>query len=306
MTSKTISSDQLVPIICGPTASGKTSLSIEIAKKIGGEIISADSRQFYREMSIGTAKPTSAEMQSIPHHFIDSHSIAEPITAGQFAAQAEVVMNDILKRGHIPIIVGGSGLYINALVYGFDVRPSSSGLRKELNRLFDQEGVDGLRRRLDSVDLNARKFIDDNNPMRLIRAIELVETEGKAFSEIISDNQPDPKFNALFIGIDWDREKLYGRIDERVDQMIDDGLETEVKELLKFKESPVFRTVGYQEFIPYFNGDYDIHECIRLIKRNSRRYAKRQLTWFRRNPSMNWFRRESLEEAIHFVHNEVV
>lgn len=288
-------------MICGPTAAGKTSVGIFLSQSLNGEVISADSRQFYREMSIGTAKPTHDEMKGIPHHFVDQASIATLLTAGEFERQAEQRISDIISRKKLPIVVGGSGLFIRALIEGLDDLPSSGDLRNELISQFENEGIQALLQRLDAADPDAISSIDRKNQVRVMRAIELVELSGKTLAEIRNQEKKPKEFEPIWIGISPDREVLYERIDARVDQMIQSGLEKEARPLLKFKDSDPLKTVGYRELFSFFDGDYDLAEAIRLIKRNSRHYAKRQLTWFRKIDGIRWFHPEDLGEIKEYL-----
>jgi len=297
----TRSSNPTIIIICGPTAAGKTAVGIEVAKTFKGEIISADSRQFYSEMSIGTAKPTKDEMGDVPHHFVGTHSISNPLTAGEFERQGEKVLQEILTKGKIPIIVGGSGLFIQALVTGLDDLPSDDKLRQELIKAFDENGIEVLYQRLEKSDPNALELIDAKNPVRVMRAIELVELSQTSLAEIRKDTKPQKHFNPIWIGINSDRALLYQRIDKRVDKMLQEGLEEEARSLLLYKESDALKTVGYREFFGYFDDQYDREEAIRLIKRNSRRYAKRQITWFSKIKGMQWFEPHDLNRLFSLI-----
>jgi len=291
-----------VVLICGPTAAGKTELAVELAERFGAEVISADSRQFYRELNIGTAKPRAEELRGIPHYFIDSHSIEDHISAGDFAREASKVLEDILSRHKLPIVVGGSGLYIDALLEGLDDLPVDMELRKELNELFEEKGRQGLLSRLETEDPSALKMIDEKNPMRVIRALELVVLTGKKLEEIrLESKKKEAKYSIIGICLSPAREILYDRINERVDRMIEDGLVEEVRGLIPFKDKEAMQTVGYRELFPYFEEKTSLDEAIRLIKRNSRRYAKRQLTWFRKKEYLHWFNPEQKERMIRFL-----
>ncbi|MEM9051039.1 MAG: tRNA (adenosine(37)-N6)-dimethylallyltransferase MiaA [Bacteroidota bacterium] len=300
----TRSSSQVI-VVCGPTAAGKTTVGVQLAKAFNGEVISADSRQFYKEMSVGTARPTEKEVDDVPHHFVGSHSVASPLTAGEFERQAELVIEEILERGKIPLVVGGSGLFIKALVEGLDDLPASEELRQELIEQFEEQGIESLHDRLAKSDLDARSQIDFKNPVRVMRAIELVELSQKPLAEIRATRTHKERFDPIWIGINSPREELYDRIDQRVDQMLEEGLEKEVKSLQSIQNSDALKTVGYQEFFSYFNGEYDREEAIRLIKRNSRRYAKRQLTWFTKIEGISWFEAKEVEQIVRHLHQEL-
>ncbi len=286
-------------MVCGPTAVGKTACAISIAKVIDGEIISADSRQFYRELSIGTAKPSAQELATVKHHFINTRSIGENYTAGQFELEGRAVIARIAKQGKVPIVVGGSGLYIDALIKGLDAAPSDATLRTELNSLFAQEGLEGLRNRLKSIDPVKLKTIDLANPVRLIRAIEIAELSKDSNTRLTS--KLTPPFRAVFIGLELEREALYARINSRVDAMCKAGLEDEARAVRAFREQQALQTVGYKEWWPYFDGEAGLDETIAMIKQNSRRYAKRQMTWLRNRPEIRWFANSPPEEAISYA-----
>lgn len=279
-----------VLLICGPTAAGKTNLGVELALKYNGEVISADSRQFYREMNIGTAKPRKDELRGIPHHFIDSHSIKTPISAGQFAREATTVISEILHRKRLPVIVGGSGLYIDALLEGLDELPKDEVLRTELNLFFEKKGLPGLTERLKKADPKAEELIDIKNPMRIMRALELIILKKQPLHEIRSDsNRKGLLIPTIGICIAPDRKELYRRINERVDHMVESGLVQEAENLIEYENIEVLQTVGYRELFPYLHGRITLEKAVELIKRNSRRYAKRQLTWFKKKDYLKWF-----------------
>lgn len=276
-------------VICGPTASGKTKLAINLAKKYNTEIISADSRQFYREMTIGTAKPNQEELCQAKHHFINSLSIHQDYSAGQFEKEGLACLNHLFQKNDKVICVGGSGLYIQALCEGFDDLPDVlPETRKQLQEELEKFGLEKLASELYEKDEFYFKKVNQKNPQRIIRALEIIRTTGKSFSSFRQKNVENRPFKVSKIGIDWDREKLYERINLRVDLMIEEGLEKEVKALYPFKHLNALQTVGYTELFDYFENKISKEEAIRLIKRNSRRYAKRQLTWFRRDETTKW------------------
>lgn len=276
-------------IIAGPTAIGKTSLSIELAQHYQVPIISFDSRQFYKEMSVGTAKPSDEELQAADHHFINSHSINQLYTSGLFEIEALQKLDELFKTNDIVIAVGGSGLYINALVFGIDDMPSDLNIREKYNQIFAQEGLEPLQDYLLKHDPQVFDFIDKNNHARMIRAIEVIETSGNKFTSFRKNRKKDRPFTPIWIGLDMDRETLYERINLRVDLMLENGLENEVKSLSDYKDHSAMKTVGYSEFFDYFDGKIPYEECVRLIKRNSRHYAKKQFTWFKKNNDIHWF-----------------
>ena len=273
--------------IVGATASGKTSYSIELAKKIGGEIVSADSRLVYKGFDIGTAKPTMQERQGIPHHLID---IVEPefeYSAGLYKKDASKIIKEINNRGHIPIIVGGTGLYIDILLKNYQLPEieANHNLRNDLKKLTKEE----LYKTLLQLDSNAAIAIDSNDTKKIIRAIEIIKTTGKPLDESRGKNI-DNEYEIEWIGKNFDRKTLYKRIDERVDIMIQNGLIEETKTLLnKHGRIPnLVNTIGYREILGYIDNKYTLEEATDLLKKNTRNYAKRQLTWFRKNENIKW------------------
>ncbi|MFA5575462.1 MAG: tRNA (adenosine(37)-N6)-dimethylallyltransferase MiaA [Brumimicrobium sp.] len=274
-------------VIAGPTASGKTSLSIELAKTLNAPIISADSRQFYKELSIGTAKPSKEEMEGVPHYFIDSHSIVNPVSAGRFEKEALEKIEKLSASNDYIIIAGGSGMFIDALIYGTDKIPHDKKWREHWNQQFENKGIKFLQNKLKSIDPKYYSEVDLNNPHRLIRALEVHSNTGKSFSSY-RNNKRQHRFPLKYFVINHPREKLYERINKRVDLMIENGLIEEVKVNLKHRDLLSLNTVGYKELFDYFDGKIDINVAIELIKRNTRRYAKRQLTWFRKEENAIW------------------
>ncbi len=278
--------------IVGPTASGKTKLSLIVAEKINGEIISADSRQIYKYMDIGTAKPTLEERKRIKHYFIDELNPDEEFNAGIFGEKGREIIEDIFSRGKIPIIVGGSGLYVKSLIDGFFEGPSADWeLREMLYRKAKELGKEAIYEELKRVDPVSAEKIHPNNLKRVIRALEVYYITGKPISQMQMEIKPEIDFKTVQIGLNWDRKKLYKRIEERVDKMIRDGLIEEVKKLRELgfdKNLNSLQTVGYKEVFDYLDGLISYEQMIYLIKRNSRRYAKRQLTWFRQDKRIIW------------------
>lgn len=280
--------DKTLIVIAGPTASGKTSVAIELAKHYDTVVISADSRQFYREMSIGTAKPTDEELAAVTHYFINSHSITESFTVGDFERECLDLLNELFKHHNIVIMAGGSGLYIKAVCEGFDAVPEAeAGIRNQLNSELNEHGLSALQERLKVTDPVYYKMVDLNNPQRIIRALEVFESTGKPFSSYHTAKKTARPFNIIKIGLNWPRDVLYDRINKRVDIMVKQGLADEVRSLLPYKHLNPLNTVGYTELFDYFDGKTDLNSAINLIKQNTRRFAKRQLTWFRKN-ELTW------------------
>jgi len=288
----TSTSDESFLTIVGPTAVGKTALSLALAERWDAEIISADSRQIYNELTIGTAKPSLEERQRVPHHFIDERSIFDtPYSAGQFADEARARIRDIRSRGKPPLIVGGSTLYIHALQYGLaDVPDVSDEVRDEVEQRLAEEGADALYEELQDVDPTQAAKMDPTKTQRLVRALEVYHGTGRPLT-YYHEQQSAPPFEYRTVVLNRDRQKLYRRIERRVDHMLDRGLLDEVASLLEDGVDPTrqpLRTIGYREPIQYLRGDIEYEEMVRLVKRNSRRYAKRQLTWFRRYDEYAW------------------
>ena len=277
-------------IIAGPTASGKTALSIDLAQHFDAEILSCDSRQFFKEMSIGTAKPDADELAAAPHHFINSLSIQEEYNIGDFERDVDAFLADYFQEKDIAIMVGGSGLYIKAVCEGLDHLPEvNASIRKDLTAWHEREGLTPLQKELEECDPVYYAKADIENPHRVIRALEICRGTGQPFSSFQGQKKAKKtNYNIIKLGIRWDREKLYERINLRVDLMLEQGLLEEVKGLYPHRALNALQTVGYQEIFDYMDGHIDLAEAIRLIKRNSRRYAKRQMTWFRKETDMIW------------------
>jgi tRNA dimethylallyltransferase len=289
-------------VIAGPTAVGKTRIAIEVARHFSTEIISVDSRQFFRELNIGTAKPSLVELEQIPHHFVNSHSISEKYDAAQFAEDALDRISTLFSNHDYLIVCGGSGLYIKALIEGFDDIPEvSETIREELNEQFKNHGLKFLQQRMMVLDPEHFSVIDNENPHRLIRALEVKIATGLSISSFQKKKKLEHDFTIKKVGLELPREQLYQRIDQRMDHMIEAGLFEEARTLLPYKSHQALQTVGYQEIFGYFDGLYDKDEAIRLLKRNSRRYAKRQLTWFKRDAEMKWFYPDDLESIINYI-----
>jgi tRNA dimethylallyltransferase len=274
--------DNPIFVIQGPTAAGKTSLAIALAQHYQTEIISFDSRQFYKELAIGVARPSAKELQQVPHHFIASHSITDPLNAAQFAAEAQPVLEKLLQDKGSAVLVGGSALFADALLLGLDPLPHDTDVQAKWQSIFEQEGLETLQKALLRQDPGFYQVVDIMNPLRLIRALEINELTGRSNLELRKGAKQDPE-NLHRFCINWPRQELYERINWRVDQMILDGLEQEVASFYPdFQTNTALQTVGYQEFFTYFNGVYAKEEALDKIKQHSRNYAKRQLTWLSR------------------------
>ena len=280
--------------IVGPTASGKTRLSVALAEALDGEIISFDSMQIYRGMDIGTAKPTVEERRGIPHHMIDIADPREDYSVSRFVEEADRILQDILSRGKAVILVGGTGLYIDSLMKGLEFAPlPHSGVREELTRIAQEQGIEVLMDRLRAVDPESAQRIHPSNQKRVIRALEIYLESGKTMTQHNLETQErPPKYEPLWIGLDYvNREALYDRINRRVDLMVEQGLLDELKSLLSQgipPEATSMQAIGYKELLGYIRGECTLEEATDLLKQSSRRYAKRQRTWFRRNPEVNW------------------
>ena len=281
-------------IITGPTGIGKTELSLELAKKYKGEIISCDSMQIYKKLNIGTAKIDLTET-SIPHHMIDIVEPSDNFTVADFKNSAKKIITDINKRDGLPFLVGGTGLYINSLVYNLDFTETKPDYeyRNELREILEKEGSEFLYEKLQDQDRSMAEKIHKNNGQRIIRALEILKSGNKKGENFREENKD---YNLIYLGLNMDRAKLYEKINQRVDKMVDLGLVDEVKNLLDEgldRNSQSLKAIGYKEVISYLDGDIDFDEMVDLIKKNSRHYAKRQLTWFRRDDRIKWFDRES-------------
>jgi tRNA dimethylallyltransferase len=277
-------------VVAGPTAVGKTELCVKLARHFGAEIISADSRQFFRELNIGTAKPAPPEQQGILHHFIDSHSIADDYNASTYEQDALRKLEEIFGRTRVAILTGGSGLYLKVVTEGMDeMPPADPEIRSRLSHTFAEEGLAPLLGQLDQLDTLYASTVDRANPQRVIRALEVCLSTGRPYSSFRQGRKAERPFRTVKIGLTRSREELYQRIDHRMDQMLAAGLVEEARSLLPYRRHNALQTVGYSEVFDYLDGKYDYAEMVRLLKRNSRRYAKRQLTWFGKDPEIRWF-----------------
>lgn len=280
----------LLICVVGTTAIGKTSLAIKLAKAFSTEVISADSRQFYKEMCIGTAVPSKKELEAVPHHFIQNKSIFEDYSVGDFERDAVALLKNIFEKNKIVIMVGGSGLYIDAVVKGLDNFPEvPSEIRQQLNSELIEKGIETLQNELKKVDASYFKKVDIHNPHRLIRALEIYRATGHPYSSFLKKETAERDFQTIFIGLTAEREMIYSRINQRVDKMVENGLLEEAKSLLPHKEKNALQTVGYRELLQYFEGNISKEEAVSEIKKNTRRFAKRQNTWFKKNKAIHWF-----------------
>ncbi len=276
--------------IVGPTAIGKTALSIKLAQHFKTEIISADSRQFFKEMNIGTAVPSEEELRAAKHHFIQHISINDNYSVGDFERDAMSKIETIHKKNNVAIMVGGSGLYVKAVTKGLDNFPDiDKNIRTDLNKRFLEEGIEGLQSELKSLDHKAYESIAIDNPQRLIRALEICIGSGQPYSSFLTNPEKSRSFKTLSIGLNAERSTIYDRINQRVDIMVNNGLVEEAKNLLKHKDLNALNTVGYKELFKYFEGEWTLDFAISEIKKNTRRFAKRQLTWFRKDATIEWF-----------------
>lgn len=291
-------------IIAGPTAIGKTSLAISLAKHFKTEIISADSRQFYREMNIGTAKPSEVELKEVKHHLINSHSILDQFNAGDFEKESIELINKLFLDHDQVIMAGGSGLFINAVSHGFDQLPiASEEIRTYFNTILEEKGIKFLQDRLKKIDPVYYNEVDIFNPQRVIRALEVFESSGKTFSSLRTNIKKQRPFNIVKIGLNTDRHILYERINRRVDQMIKEGLIEEVDGLKSYRHLNPLNTVGYSEILNYLDGKSNREEAIEKIKQNTRRFAKRQITWFKKSEDIKWYKPDELEPIIQHLNS---
>jgi len=295
----------LLICVVGATAIGKTALAIEIAKHFNTEILSADSRQFYKEMTIGTAVPTAEELASVKHHFIQNRNIFEEYSVGDFERDALYLLDTLFQNNKVIVMVGGSGLYVDAVVKGLNKFPEvASEIRDTLNSEYETTGIEPLQIELKEKDPEYFQKVDIQNHHRIIRALEICRTTGLPYSSFLSVKKEPRNFVTIYIGLTADREIIYARINQRVDIMMKDGLEKEARGLFQHKNLNALQTVGYRELFRYFEGEYSKEQAIEEIKKNTRRFAKRQGTWFRKNESINWFDyKTNVSEVIRYINN---
>lgn len=285
-------------VIVGPTGCGKTDLSVRLAEHYRAPIISTDSRQFYRGLAIGTAQPTAEQLARAEHHFIASHAVTDEVNCGSYEVMALARLEELFKAHDTVIAVGGSGLYIRALCEGMDDLPEADDeLRATLTRRIQEEGLVSLCEELKQLDPIYYEQVDRQNPSRVMRALEVCLQTGQPYSSLRTGERRERPFHIVKIGVNLPREELYARIDKRVELMMEEGLEAEARTMLPHRNLNSLQTVGYKELFAYFDGEITKEEAVALIQRNSRRYAKRQLTWFRRDEEIHWFRPDE-DEAI--------
>lgn len=293
-------------VIAGPTAIGKTDLSVSVAKKYNTEILSCDSRQFYKEMNIGTAVPSIDELSQIKHHFIQNLSIEQDYSVGKFELDALKKIEELHKEKDVLVMVGGSGLYIDAVCRGLDDFPDvPKELREELNLRFQNGGIEPLKAQLIELDPEYHKEVDKANPHRIIRALEICISSGKPFSSFRKQQKKKRKFKTIKLILSRDREVLYDRINQRVDMMMAEGLLEEAKKVYENRSNNALQTVGYKELFAYFDGEWDLETAVSEIKKNTRRYAKRQMTWFRRDPETVFFNPSDEDEIMNYLEEQI-
>ena len=293
-------------VVVGATGSGKTDLSLRLATHFAAPILSTDSRQVYRGLPIGTAQPTAEQLATAEHHFIASHELTDNFNCGEYEVQALARLEELFQKHDTVVAVGGSGLYIQALCEGMDDLPQADEeLRKTLSERLKNEGIESLLAELQHLDPTYYEQVDRQNPSRVLRAVEVCMQTGQPYSSLRTGEKRERNFRILKVGIDWVREALYDRINRRVDMMIDEGLEAEARAVYHLRHLNSLQTVGYREMFEYFDGTISREEAIELIKRNSRRYAKRQMTWFRRDEEIRWFSPEEFDSMIEFLENKI-
>ncbi|RKD87806.1 tRNA (adenosine(37)-N6)-dimethylallyltransferase MiaA [Mangrovibacterium diazotrophicum] len=295
-----------VIVVLGPTGIGKSDLSIRIAQHFHTEIISADSRQIYKELAIGTAVPPADDLQKVKHHLIHNHSIHDYYSAALFEKEALETIDELFTTKDVLVVTGGSMMYIDALCKGMDDIPDADQqIRAQLMEEHQEKGLEHMRLRLKQLDPVYYEQVDLKNPKRILHALEVCLTSGKPYSSMRKDQKKERPFNILKIGLNRDRQELYDRINRRVDLMMEMGLEDEAKSVFEFHHLNSLNTVGYKELFAYFEGQQDKATAVELIKRNSRHYARKQLTWFRRDQEINWFQPEQEEEIIRFIDDKL-
>jgi tRNA dimethylallyltransferase len=293
-------------LVVGPTAVGKTDLCLKLAKKFQTEILSCDSRQFYREMNRGTAKPSADELAEVPHHFINNLSITDAYDVRKYEEEALDLLGNLFQKHRVVILTGGTGLFADVVVNGMDAIPEvAPEIREEIIHEYQSKGLTWLQVAVQEVDPEFYAQVDRANPQRLMRALEIWRGTGLKFSSFRTKNKVKRPFEVIKIGLDRPREELYRRIDSRMEQMLAKGLFAEAEGLFEKRGLNALQTLGYTEIFDFLEGKYDKEELIRLLKRNSRRYAKRQLTWFRRDPLIHWFHPSEEQEILAFIEDQI-
>ncbi len=297
---------QFLILVVGPTAVGKTSLCLKLAEQYQTGIVSCDSRQFYREMNLGTAKPNATELAAAPHYFINSRSVDEDYDVKQFEQEAIDLLEKLFAEKEVVIMTGGSGLFANAVTEGLDEIPEiDPEIRPKIIGTYQEKGLEFLQQEVKRLDPDYFELVDQQNPQRLMRALEVIQGTGKPFSEFRVKHKVERPFQVIKIGLERPREELYARIENRMDSMIASGLFDEADALFGKRHLNALKTLGYTEIFDFMEGKYDREEAIRLLKRNSRRYAKRQLTWFKRDPDVQWFDPENEEAILDYIKNQM-
>lgn len=297
---------KILIVLTGPTGIGKTKIGIEIAQYYSTEIVSSDSRQIFKELSIGTAVPDKKELSTIKHHFIHSHSITDNYNASRYETEALQLLNQLFSKHNVLVLVGGSMLYIDAICKGIDTMPDADPeIRDSLKNKLKKEGLGNLQLELKKLDPEYCKIVDFKNPNRIIHALEICLMTGKTFSSFRTNPNKKRPFSILKIGLNCEREILHQRINNRVNLMVQDGLEAEAEAVYAQKELNALNTVGYREWFSFFDGEISKEKAIELIKRNSRRYARKQLTWFRKDPQMNWFTPMQTKDIIEYIDKQI-
>lgn len=291
-------------VIAGPTAVGKTQTAIDIARYFHTEIISADSRQIYREMKTGTAVPSEEQLAVVKHHFIGNHSVHEYYNASMFEFEVIALLDKLFEKHHLVIMAGGSGLYIDAVCKGIDDLPAvDPEIRTRLKSEFMQKGIEWLRQQVKNTDPDYYQHVDMNNPKRMLKALEVYAMTMRPYSSFLTRQKKERNFVVIYIGLNVQRDILYNNINRRVEQMVNQGLVDEARQLLPFRNLNALNTVGYKEMFDYLEGKTSLDEAIDLIKRHTRQYARRQLTWFRKNKEMQWFEPHETDAIISYIND---
>jgi tRNA dimethylallyltransferase len=298
--------NKTVILIAGPTAIGKTALAMNIAKRFDTSVISVDSRQCFRELNIGVAKPSVEQLQAIPHYFINTHSVHEQVTAASFEIYALEITDKLFQTKDLAVMAGGTGLYIKAFLQGMDEIPAiDEAVRHQLTALYEANGMDWLQIQLQQQDPLFAAEGEMQNPQRMLRALEVMETTGKSIIHYQKGAKKKRDFEVIKIGLDLPRRELYDRINFRVDVMIQHGLLEEARSLLPLQHLNALQTVGYRELFDHFNGQTSLEQAINKIKQNTRHYAKRQLTWFKRDEAMQWFHPNANDEVMRYIQSQI-